>query len=279
MKDENRDELYYLAAELLQEGDYNASKSLIDQFLSNNSENASALNIRGIIRMNTGAYDGAKLDFLNALNKSDNQSELYTNLGLNSFYQGNMNEADEYFSHARSNNTSSFVLLFYSGLVKYALGSYDEAVNLFNNASVVNPNDSATWFNLGMSYEQVKKFDLAVKAYDHAIRIDPGYGKAWFFKGRIYQSFGNASLARMAFENYTFLAPEDDLGWFFYAKSLHDDDKNDESTEALRKAIEIDPDNQMYNEFLKVYEPGYTSFTEKLLFERPSDNFTLFFYC
>lgn len=266
------------AVELLQGGDYKKSKEIIDQYLSFDNKNASALNIRGLINMNTGAYESAKLDFLNALNVSENQSALYFNLGLNSFYQRNMIEADKFFSHALlSDNNSSFDLLFYAGLTKYALESFNDAANLLQKASMINPNDSATWFNLGMAYEQVKKFDLAVNAYDHALNIDPEYEKPWFFKGRIYQSFGNASLARMAFENYTSLAPEDDLGWFFYSKSLHDEDKKNESIAALRKAIEINPDKQLYTEFLNVYEPSQISATEEFLYGRPSESITLFF--
>ena len=141
-----------------------------------------------------------------------------------------------------------------------------------------NPDDSATWFNLGMSYEMVRKFDLAVKAYDNAISIDPGYEKPWFFKGRIYQSFGNESLARLAFENYTSLAPKDDLGWFFYAKSLYADDNINESILALKKAIEINPSEDMYMEYLNVYEPGKVSVRNELLFEQLPENITILLF-
>lgn len=278
MNNEASYDLLNKAVTLFEKGNYDQSKKIVDQYLSENSENASALNLRGLILMNTDGYEDAKADFLNALKYSDKKSMLYYNLGFNSFNHGIMDEADEYFSFARSDNYSSFDLLFYSGLVKYALGSYDEAIVLFQDALVKNPDDSATWFNLGMSYEMVRKFDLAVKAYDNAISIDPGYEKPWFFKGRIYQSFGNESLSRLAFENYTSLAPKDDLGWFFYAKSLYADENINESILALKKAIEINPSEDMYMEYLNVYEAGNVSVRNELLFEQLPENVTILLF-
>lgn len=275
VSDETSFDLLNRAVTLFEEGNYEESMGLVDQLLITDGENASALNLRGLILMNSGICEDAEADFLKALNFSEKKSMIYYNLGLNSFNHGYMDDADLYFSLAMAGDEPSFDLLFYSGLVKYALGSYDEAVLLLKEASAKNTGDPATWFNLGMSYEQVRKFDLAVKAYDNAINIDPGYEKPWFFKGRIYQSFGNKSLANMAFENYTALAPEDDLGWFFYAKSLYNDEKVNESILALKKAIEINPSNVEYKEYLNVYNTSNTSQKDELLFGPLSENVTM----
>ena len=115
-----------------------------------------------------------------------------------------------------------------------------------------------------------------MKTNHQAINIDPHYEKPWFFRGRIFQSFGNDTLAIKALENYTALAPEDDLGWFFYAKSLHDNARNNESIRALRKAIDINPSKQMYKEFLSVYESDNQSTPNELIFGRLSDNLRIF---
>ena len=275
VSDEASSDLFNRAVALYEGGSFDESVNLVNQFLITDGENASALNLKGLILMKSGAYKDAEKKFLKALNFSEKKPMIYYNLGLNSFNHGYMDDADRYFTLARAGDNLSFGLLFYSGLVKYALGSYDEAVLLLNEASEKNPDDPATWFNLGMSYEQVRKFDLAVKAYDNAINIDPGYEKPWFFKGRIYQSFGNESLARMAFENYTALAPEDDLGWFFYAKSLYNDEKVNESILALKKAIEKNPSNDEYKEYLSVYNTSNLSQKDELLFRPLGENDTM----
>lgn len=275
VKEEIGENLLEYAIDLYQRGDYNASFEAINHYLIDNGENASALNLRGLLYMNNGSYEFANEDFHKALTHNGNESILNYNLGLNSFYLGDMISADIYFNKARALGYSSFDLLFYSGLVKYGKGSYTEAAELLQNATIKNPNDSATWFNLGMAYEQIKKFDLAVHAYDEAIRLDPSYEKPWFFKGRIYHSFGNSSLAQMAFHNYTTLEPRDDLGWFFYAKSLHDGGKNNESVQALEEALKINPSNQMYLEFLNAYvNKNETSFNE-VITSRLSEDVTI----
>jgi tetratricopeptide (TPR) repeat protein len=258
-----------------QKGDYEASLKMVNDIISINETNGSALNLRGLINMKLGKHESAQKDFEKSLQYSSNHSQIYYNLGLNAYHSGNMIQADRYFSQAYEDNYSFFNFFYYAGVVKSELGQYDDAVSLLKNASRIHPHDPQAWIHLGIVYEQIRKFDLAVQAYDNAIISDPALPGPWMSKGKIFLSFGNISIARMAFENYTSLDPDDDIGWFYYAKSLHDDKMLNASIEALHQAIEIDPTNQIYSEHLKLYIDEKNSIELGAVSERLDDRFII----
>lgn len=249
---------------LYKEGNYTSSLRVADEFILTHPDNSSAWNLKGLVFLEQGASQQAEEAFLTALHFSPDNYSIYFNLGLNAFYAEDLIKAGEYFNSSLLAVDPVPETFFYQGMVYYGLGRYADAVPLFTHATEMNPGDPANWFNLGMTYEQVREFNLALHAYNTAIEVDPGFSKPWFFRGRLYNSFGNTSQAIMSFENYTLLEPEDDLGWFFYARSLKDEKRIDESATALERALKLNPDNQEYREFLRVYsgkyEGGYMEF-------------------
>lgn len=240
-------------------GDLNRSLELIDEYLQDYPPNASAWNLKGMIFLQNNLYKEAEESFLKAIALSPDDTRLYYNTGLATFHQADLLLAEEYFNKSLSDDFEIPEQYFYLGLTQYGLAKYADAINSFKKSIELFQGDPAVWLNLGNSYEQVREYNRAIIAYDEAIKLDPSFAKPWFLKGKIYLTHGEPEKASDSFQNYTHLEPDDDSGWFWYANSLRKTDKRDESLKAMQKAIFLNPDNQVYQEYVKIYDYGNIS--------------------
>lgn len=241
------------------EGDFNHSLEIIDAYIFKYPLNASAWNLKGMIYLQNGSYKQAEDSFSHAITITPNDSRLYYNLGLASFYKTDLVQAEEYFNRSISQNFEIPEQYFYLGLSQYGLTHYEDAIQSFNKSIELNPKDPAVWLNLGTTYEQIKRFDKAILAYNEANTLDPNYADPYFLKGKIFMDYGNSTNAVDCFKNYTRLEPNDGNGWFWYANSLRKTDHKEESLEALHRAIALNPENQIYKEYLNMYDYGNLS--------------------
>jgi tetratricopeptide (TPR) repeat protein len=237
-------------------GNINLSIDLINDYIQNNPPNASAWNLKGMINLQNGSYLEAEKSFFQAINISPNDLRIYYNLGLASFHQADFYHAEEYFNRSISQDFEIPEQYFYLGLSQYGLAKYDSAIDSFNKSIELHSGDPAVWLNLGITYEKIRRMDKAILSYDEAINLDPSYAKPWFLKGKIFIEYGNSTYATYSFQNYTRLQPNDDIGWFWYANSLRKINLRNESLTALQKAINLNPENRQYKEYLKIYDYG-----------------------
>lgn len=238
------------------EGDFNNSLELIDVYISQYPMNASAWNLRGMVYLQNGSYKKAEESFLKAVTITPNDSRIYYNLGLTSFNRADLVQAEKYFNNSISHDFETPEQFFYLGLSQYGLTHYGDAIQSFNRSIELNPKDPAVWLNLGTTYERIKRLDKAILAYNEANILDPTYAKPYFLKGKIFMDYGNSTNAMLSFRNYTRLEPNDDNGWFWYANSLRKTDHRDESLEALYRAIDLNPENEVYKRYLAIYDYG-----------------------
>lgn len=238
------------------ENNNNSSESLIilDKLVTEEPMNATHWNERGKVLYDMGRYNDALFSFKNASElKNEISSEILYNQGVTHLMLGDFTVAEGELNRSLINNVTPDAF-FYHGVVLLGLKKYNQSISSFQNYLNISPHDTYAWFNLGQAFEQNRNFDRAVYAYEAAVLIDPLYAKPWFFIGNIYSSFGNNTKAIRAYENYTKLIPEDDLGWFYLSQTYKNNKQINESVTAINKAIQINPSEIQYQEYLKYYQ-------------------------
>lgn len=247
-------------------GDLSNSLKAVNEYLTIDPENASALNLQGIIFMDIGEYALAEQSLQKSLQTSPDDSRILFNLGLVSLYQRNYNQAEEFFDRSLLLNNSSADTSFNMGLTQYAMGKYDSAIESFRHSITIRPEDPAVWFNIGQAYEQNRDYNNSIIAYQKAIELNSTYAKPYFFTGYLYSRMGLFSEAVPLLKNYSHLQPEDDLGWFLYSRALNKIGEKNLSIEMLEKAIILNPDNNEYQKYHKLYTGDYNNTPFQLLY-------------
>jgi tetratricopeptide (TPR) repeat protein len=109
------------------------------------------------------------------------------------------------------------------------------------------PEKWQTYLNLGDAYEGLSKMELAAKAYDKALTLKPSspviYGKISDF----FDSQGKTLQADAVLKKGLDVFPNDSASLIKYAKILTKEARNEEASEALIKAYELNGElNKLY---------------------------------
>jgi len=156
------------------------------------------------------------------------------------------------------------------GRLLYAEKQWEDLIRLYQAESTLTRDKSrlvAIYMSLGELWqkdfqpsEPVDKFAQAVENYYHALEVDPEYTPALRTLGRLFHSTGNWDLLIRIFEREMELveAPQAKAGIYIKVSEIAEDRKKDIplAIEYLRKALELDPENQMVINHLSRLSPA-----------------------
>lgn len=77
--------------------------------------------------------------------------------------------------------------------------NFEEAINCYKKALTIDEKDFDSWFNLGISFKNIKQYDNSIKAYEKALSINPNHVSVYFNLGNLYEIMNNTT---KAIENY-----------------------------------------------------------------------------
>ncbi len=126
------------------------------------------------------------------------------------------------------------------GYALHGTGRGDEAFTAFERAMAMNPRLPGAWDGRGKIMLDRNLASDALSDFDKAIELQPDYAEAWISRGRALFELDRYQEALAAFERALSLKPLT-LAYTNMAYALADLGRLDESMEAVRKAIEIDP--------------------------------------
>ncbi len=138
------------------------------------------------------------------------------------------------------------------GLANYNLENYLIAEEAYLSSLKIRPDFAHTNYNLAMLYHKIGREDDALKKYKKTLKINPNYRLANYHVGGIYEKKENFSKAGTYYErelriNPGFTAAENALTRIKSKRFPGRQDASLESTDALIKRIENDPDNPDLN--------------------------------
>jgi tetratricopeptide (TPR) repeat protein len=210
-------QLFALAVERQQAGDFQQAEQLCRQILQAEPRHAEALHLLGVLALQTGKHDAAidlirralqlKPDFVDALN----------NLGLALKQLGKLDDAAESFrgvirlkpDHAEAYNSLGTIMQEPGNLLVAAanfrqaihfkpdfpaahsnlgnaldeLGHADEALDCYRQALLLKPDFVPAYNGMGMALESQGKLEEALASFQHALRLQPGYADAHLNQG------------------------------------------------------------------------------------------------
>lgn len=213
------------------------------------NEEAEKHNDQGCNYYNSGNYEAAVKEHLEAIKIEPTISVYYNNLAWAYYKLGKYTEAEENFKKAiqlLGTNESSFA---YNGLanVYRAMGKNEEAKNYFiesakhfysvenyeraksdlAEAIALGASDAEIYYLRGKSYFHSGNYDEALNCFNEVIKIDDSYADAYRERAAIYLERGDIDEAKIEFS---------EAGQKYFVN-----DEYDKAKEALEQVIELDP--------------------------------------
>ena len=137
----------------------------------------------------------------------------------------------------------------------------DKALPFAERAVSLDPNLAAARVSLGQVLGSIGRLDEALRHIERALILEPDNGDAYFAAGRIHASQRNFAEAESAFKKATVLRPHkmtfNGLGSFYFGRNRAED-----AIIALRKSIELAPDNTYAYDMLGYIYLGRGDFAE-----------------
>jgi tetratricopeptide (TPR) repeat protein len=136
--------------------------------------------------------------------------------------------------------------VFNAGVTAYNGGDYETAAKSFEEVIETDAEQPAVWANLGNCYSKLDDNEKAMNAYQKAIELDPENASYLQNLGSIYAAMGQADKARETYEKAATMSASLDpkaaaINYYNMGVTYINAGKNQEASDALKKAIELDP--------------------------------------
>lgn len=127
-----------------------------------------------------------------------------------------------------------------------------QAISFFNKAIQVEPGNEQAHFQLGMVFMKQENYEAAVESYKNVIEINPEFPDTFFNLGFINALSKDYTKAEEMYARVVELNPiYVDEALYNLALVQSKLDKKDESLINLEKAVEVNPDNELAQNYLK----------------------------
>ncbi|MEM7593606.1 MAG: tetratricopeptide repeat protein [Cyanobacteria bacterium P01_A01_bin.83] len=211
------------------------------------------------------------------LSSSNNQAEIYAELGLLHSKQKNPTQAVWHYREALKLKPDWAELQYNLGVILHQLGNWSEAIASYRQALAIKPDYAAAYFNLGVLYDQKGELQEAVTAYQQAIAIAPNLIRAYsnlgstfarqqeydqaiaFFKqglalnptwatlhnnlGQVYWFNRQPGLALESFETAIILDPKMSLAYHNLGRLWQQQGNYSQAIQCFERVIELEPHN------------------------------------
>ncbi|MBM3243024.1 tetratricopeptide repeat protein [Candidatus Poribacteria bacterium] len=143
------------------------------------------------------------------------------------------------------------------GSLYLSKGEYEKAIKSFTRAIELQSDSPAPYNNLGIAYTQQKKYDEATNAFKQAIKVAPDFDASYLNLAKLYverniQLDEAIQLARQAATLNQSAEAYDVLASAYVQKGMYK-----EALEEIDKAINLAPDEKIYQEFRRRIEELY----------------------
>ena len=108
----------------------------------------------------------------------------------------------------------------------------------------------------GEALRGLEKFDEAAEALGEAVKIDGTNAKAWLLLGETLSAMKEVDKALKIYDRALMISREKELVWLARARALYESGREKEGAEALRKAMQINPDSPEVKDFVMELNKG-----------------------
>ena len=249
------DELLRTGLNHYNQGEVLEAENCFREALSRDKDNIHALNLLGMVYINTNRPSESVSLIERAIILNPNDHKAHGNLGTAFQRLGDLSSAEDHFMLALRLQPNNPSVLNNLGLVFKEMRRYSEAVKSFEKALKLNYAFSSCWINLSQALVDWGKFDHALQAITEVVRHEPNNSDAQHQLAEVYRKKFCLNEAVAAYKKS--LSINDDLPDSFIgmASTYRQMDDTNSALELLNRAINKFPDNpQVHSELGVLYE-------------------------
>jgi tetratricopeptide (TPR) repeat protein len=213
------------------------------EVLIKDRKNIHALNLMGMLCVNSLRPDEAVIYLTLALKQSPNNPETHANIALAFKDQGNFDKAIHHFRQSLQLNPDNPVVRNNLGNVFRETGRPRDAIKTYERALKLDPSFAECWSNLAAALNEAEQRDAALRAVEHALRLEPDMAQAHNNKGDILLARARYEGALACYRKATDLNPKYVAAMINMAKTQRDSDDPDGALETLTRVLKIEPSN------------------------------------
>ena len=237
---------------LLERGDTARAESIFLSVLEKDPRNIDALNLLGMLYVNSFRPDDAILCIEKALKHAPNDPESHSNLGLAYTYQGQLDKAVEHFRRAIRLAPDNAMTYNNLGNVLREQGKPRDAIREYEQALRLHPGFGMCWSNFAAALNEAEQRKAAHRAVNRAIQLEPDLAQAHNNRGDILLAEARYAEALDSYEKAAALSPKYTTALINMARVQRDMDSPDAALKTLHRVLELEPDNPQARHVLGV---------------------------
>lgn len=221
----------------------------------------------GIIYKLQGQYEASLECFRYILNNPPpplTEMDIHFQIGLVFEQQGEFNRAKDVYERVLAETPNHAKVLQQLGwlFLQPATGYVDhvQAVKLLSQSLGSDPNDPQSWYLLGRAYVSAEEYNDAYEAYQQGLYRDSKNAILWCSIGILYYQIDQFRDALGAYSRSIRINPYIPEVWLNLG-ILYESSNNqvDDAIDAYKRAIELDPENEIVNQRLHMLEKAKKS--------------------
>ncbi|MEW6103461.1 MAG: tetratricopeptide repeat protein [bacterium] len=174
------------------------------------------------------------------------ETNIYYNLGIDSYFKNNLEDSLSNFKKATSAFPDSFLSWFYLGKTYYRLKMNKEAKNALLKASLLSPDDTKSRLLISQILMEEEDYKKAGASYKDVLSIDPENLEANLSIGKAYIKLEKFDDAIFYLKKALELAPDEPDANFSLGCALLSKDELESAKDAFTKAISLESNNPLF---------------------------------
>jgi FkbM family methyltransferase len=239
---DNADALHLVGILRIQGKQHDVAVEMISRAIKRNGRDPSYFCNLGVALKELGKLDEAVAAYRQAVRLKPDLAEAHSNLGVALKELGKLDEAVAAYRQAIGIKADYAEAHSNLGIALKAQGKLDEAVAAQRRAIGIKPDSAEVHSNLGDALKELGKLDEAVAACRRAISIKPDSAEARCGLGNGLNELGKLEEAVAAYRQAIRIKPDYAEAHYNLGNALSDQGKLDQAVAAYRQAIGIKPD-------------------------------------
>ena len=224
-------------------GDIAKAEQSFKKVLKLDATNIHALNLMGMLCVNTGRSAEAVDLIEQALTLDANDSQAHANLGLAYKNLGKIRSAAKHLAESVRIQPNHPVVFNNLGNVLRLLDKPGKAIRAYEQAIKLFPEFAECWSNLSAALNESNQPEPALKAAAKAIELDPQLAQAYNNQGDVLLSLARYEDAMTSYEKAVEISPQYVAAIVNMARTQRDLDQAELGMQTLQTALQIEPDN------------------------------------
>ena len=224
-------------------GDFAKAELFFKKALKSDEGNKHALNLLGMLCVNTGRPEEAIEYIEQALQVDADDSQAHANLGLAYKDIGKIKAAAKHLAESVRLQPEHPVIFNNLGNVLRLLDKPGQAIRAYEQALKLYPEFAECWSNLAAALNESNQPDPALKAAGRAISLDPSLAQAFNNQGDVYLALARYEDAMASYQKAVQLSPQYVSAIINMARAQRDMDQPELGMQTLQKALQIEPNN------------------------------------